>query len=111
MTAWASSRRCWRANAQLDAKVRRAAARTTALNEQFLRRVAADLHDGPAQDLGFALMRLESMATAATAGAGAGGEAAVHDGGPAVGAGGHRRRDGGPALDLDAGCSCRRSRR
>jgi signal transduction histidine kinase len=65
------------ANAQLDAKVRRAAARTTALNEQFLRRVAVDLHDGPAQDLGFALMRLESMATAATAGAGAGGQAQV----------------------------------
>jgi signal transduction histidine kinase len=65
------------ANAQLDAKVRRAAARTTSLNEQFLRRVAADLHDGPAQDLGVAQMRLESMATAATAGAGANGEAKV----------------------------------
>ena len=65
------------ANAQLDAKVRRAAARTTALNEQFLRRVAADLHDGPAQDLGFALMRLESMTAAASPGAHAGGDASV----------------------------------
>lgn len=50
------------ANARLDAKVRRAAAETTSLNERLLRRVAADLHDGPAQDLGFAQMRLVSMA-------------------------------------------------
>jgi len=55
-------------NARLDASVRRAAARTTSLNERFLRRVAADLHDGPAQDLGFAQMRLRSMAEAAPAG-------------------------------------------
>lgn len=54
-------------NAQLSASVRRAAARTTALNEHFLRRVAADLHDGPAQDLGFAQMRVESMAQGAAA--------------------------------------------
>ena len=49
-------------NAQLDSRVRGAAARTTALNERFLRRISADLHDGPGQDLGFALMRLESIA-------------------------------------------------
>ncbi len=49
------------ANAGLAAKVKRAAARTAALNEGLLRRVAADLHDGPAQDLGFAQMRLEAM--------------------------------------------------
>lgn len=49
------------ANQRLDAKVRRAAAETTTLSERFLRRVAADLHDGPAQDLGFAQMRLVSM--------------------------------------------------
>ena len=48
-------------NAQLDARVRGAAARTTALNERFLRRIAADLHDGPGQDLGFALMRFEAI--------------------------------------------------
>jgi signal transduction histidine kinase len=47
-------------NAQLDANVRAAAARTTAINERFLRRISTDLHDGPGQDLGFALMRLES---------------------------------------------------
>ena len=49
-------------NADLASKVKRAAARTTSSNEAFLRRVAADLHDGPAQDLGFAQMRVESMA-------------------------------------------------
>jgi signal transduction histidine kinase len=42
--------------------VRRAAARTTALNERFLRRISADLHDGPGQDLGLALLRFESLA-------------------------------------------------
>lgn len=39
-----------------------AGARTTALNEQFLHRVAADLHDGPAQDTALALMRFDSLA-------------------------------------------------
>jgi len=48
-------------NAQLHDRISRAAARTTALNERFLRRIAADLHDGPGQDMGLALMRLESM--------------------------------------------------
>jgi signal transduction histidine kinase len=49
-------------NAQLHNNVRRAAARTTALNERFLRRISSDLHDGPGQDLSFALMRLEATA-------------------------------------------------
>lgn len=48
-------------NAALASKVQRAAARTASLNEGLLRRVAADLHDGPAQDLSFAQMRMESM--------------------------------------------------
>ncbi len=48
-------------NEQLHEKVRRAAASTTAFNENFLRRISADLHDGPVQDLGFALMRFESI--------------------------------------------------
>ena len=34
-------------NRNLDARVRTAAKRTTALNERFLRRVSAELHDGP----------------------------------------------------------------
>jgi signal transduction histidine kinase len=37
-----------------------AATRSTALNERFLRRLSAELHDGPAQDLGFALLKLDS---------------------------------------------------
>ncbi len=49
------------ANASLVARQKQAAARTTALNEALLRRVAADLHDGPAQDLGFAQMRIDAM--------------------------------------------------
>jgi signal transduction histidine kinase len=49
-------------NTLLHDKVRRAASRTTALNEQFLRRISADLHDGPGQDLGLALMKIETAA-------------------------------------------------
>lgn len=49
-------------NEQLHDRVSRAAARTTALNERFLRRLSADLHDGPGQDLGLALLRIEALA-------------------------------------------------
>ncbi len=49
-------------NAKLDIRVRGSAARATAINERFMRRLSADLHDGPGQDLGFALMRLETVA-------------------------------------------------
>ena len=49
-------------NKQLHDRVRRAAARTTALNERFLHRIAADLHDGPGQALALALMRMETLA-------------------------------------------------
>ena len=42
-------------NAVLHDKVRRAAVRAASLNERFLRRIATDLHDGPAQDLALAL--------------------------------------------------------
>ncbi|MBI2941534.1 MAG: sensor histidine kinase [Chloroflexi bacterium] len=48
-------------NEELHERVRRAAARTTALNERYLRRISAELHDGPAQDLGLALLRLDSV--------------------------------------------------
>ena len=50
-------------NQQLHGRVRRAAARSTALNEQFLRRISADLHDGPGQDLALALMRVDTLCT------------------------------------------------
>lgn len=48
-------------NEQLHDRVRRAAARTTTLNERFLRRISADLHDGPGQDLSLALLRIEAL--------------------------------------------------
>jgi signal transduction histidine kinase len=46
-------------NAALHARVRAAAERTTTLNERALRRISADLHDGPAQMLSLALLRLD----------------------------------------------------
>jgi signal transduction histidine kinase len=48
-------------NAVLHQRVKRAAERATALNENFLQRLSADLHDGPGQDLGFALMQLQTV--------------------------------------------------
>lgn len=52
-------------NQDLHERVRRAAQRTTELNERFLRRIGAELHDGPAQDLGLALLRLDHLQPAA----------------------------------------------
>lgn len=46
-------------NEALHDRVRRAAARNTALNERVLRRISAELHDGPVQELGLALLRLD----------------------------------------------------
>ncbi len=51
-------------NKRLHGRIRRAAARSTALNEQYLRRISADIHDGPAQDLALALLRIEPLADA-----------------------------------------------
>ncbi|MGI8588144.1 MAG: sensor histidine kinase [Chloroflexia bacterium] len=69
-------------NEELSERVRRAAARTTALNERFLRRISADLHDGPAQDIGLALLRLDHVVGPAGDGTGeqAGGAPRVEDG-------------------------------
>jgi signal transduction histidine kinase len=47
---------------ELNRRLRLAAARTTALNERFLHRISADLHDGPGQDLSLALLRIEALA-------------------------------------------------
>jgi signal transduction histidine kinase len=49
-------------NQKLHRRVRIAASRTTALNEQFLHRISSDLHDGPIQDVALALLRVESIA-------------------------------------------------
>ncbi len=48
-------------NQELGDRVRRATRRTTELNERFLRRVSAELHDGPAQYLSLALLRLDAL--------------------------------------------------
>lgn len=50
-------------NQRLHERVRQAANRTTTLNEQSLRRIGADLHDGPAQALALALLRLDTAAS------------------------------------------------
>jgi len=52
-------------NLELQARVINAAQRATAINENFLKKVSADLHDGPGQDLGFALMQVKNMGDAA----------------------------------------------
>jgi signal transduction histidine kinase len=48
-------------NETLHKRVRRAAARTTSLHEQFLRQISSDIHDGPAQDLALALLRIDPL--------------------------------------------------
>ncbi len=48
-------------NKTLQQSMKTASARAVELNEQFLRRVGADLHDGPAQMIGFAVLRLNQV--------------------------------------------------
>lgn len=48
-------------NRRLNERLRRAASGTTARNENYLRRISAELHDGPAQALGLALLRLDAV--------------------------------------------------
>ncbi len=48
-------------NEELRLRVQRASRRTTEINEQYLRRISADLHDGPAQLLALALLRLNAL--------------------------------------------------
>lgn len=48
-------------NAELHQRVSRASAHATELNERSLRRISAELHDGPAQDLGLALLRIDQV--------------------------------------------------
>ncbi len=49
-------------NDRMREQLREAGVSTTTLNEEFLLRIAADLHDGPAQTLAFALMRFDEFA-------------------------------------------------
>jgi signal transduction histidine kinase len=48
-------------NAELHERVRRAAHRSTTLNERVLRRIGAELHDGPAQQLSLSLLHLDRV--------------------------------------------------
>ena len=48
-------------NERLWLQVQRAYRRAENLKERFLRKVGADLHDGPAQLIGLALLRLDSL--------------------------------------------------
>jgi signal transduction histidine kinase len=48
-------------NLTLRLRVQRAAARFSAISDQSLRAIGADLHDGPAQLMGFAALRLDSL--------------------------------------------------
>lgn len=50
-----------RQNAALAKRVRRAAAQKSETDERLLMRIAQDLHDGPAQDVSLALLRLEAV--------------------------------------------------
>jgi len=62
----AELRRLLDENLRLSERVRQAARTTTTLNEQTLTRISADLHDGPAQALALALMRMEDQPYACT---------------------------------------------
>ncbi len=48
-------------NRRLATRVRGAAAQKTETDEELMMRIARDLHDGPAQDLSFALLRVETL--------------------------------------------------
>lgn len=49
-------------NSELHERVKRASASVALLNEGYLRRIGAELHDGPAQDLGSSLLKLDALA-------------------------------------------------
>jgi signal transduction histidine kinase len=51
-------------NRRLHDRMQAAAGRTTALNERYLHRISADLHDGPAQNVSLALLRMEGLSEA-----------------------------------------------
>jgi len=48
-------------NQELHKRVRRAAGSVATLNERFLRRIGSELHDGPSQDLGLVLLKLDAL--------------------------------------------------
>lgn len=48
-------------NRHLRQRVERASGKVSELNEQYLRRISAELHDGPAQLISLAVLRLDSL--------------------------------------------------
>ena len=48
-------------NRELHRRVRRAAASIALLNEGYLRRIGSEIHDGPTQDLGLSLLKLDTL--------------------------------------------------
>ena len=48
-------------NQQLHVRVRQAAASVATLHERLFRRIGAELHEGPAQDLSLALMQIDTV--------------------------------------------------
>ena len=42
-------------------RIKQASSRGVELNEQYLRRIGSELHDGPVQSIGFALLKLDSI--------------------------------------------------
>lgn len=63
-------------NRSLQTRIQGAASNASALNERYLRRISADIHDGPAQEVALALLRIDDLANSVAA-AGNGGEADV----------------------------------
>ena len=57
-----------RQNEALNERLHTAAERGTTINERALRRISADLHDGPGQMLSLALMRLDGLRAGSAAG-------------------------------------------
>ena len=47
---------------ELSERVRRASASVAQLNESYLKRIGSELHDGPAQDLGLSILKLDALA-------------------------------------------------
>jgi signal transduction histidine kinase len=54
-------------NEELRHRVERSSQRVSEVNERYLRRLGGDLHDGPAQLMGLALLRLDAVADATSA--------------------------------------------
>lgn len=48
-------------NKTMQKSMKTANSRAVELNEQFLRRIGSDIHDGPAQSIGYAVLRLDRI--------------------------------------------------